>query len=321
MRSPEAKLRNPEQEPQKHAERAPEAVSRRTDRHGADPACDSDHARQPVADRLPVDRRVLGRPPGRGGGGGGIGQLSGHLPGDRAGRRPRHRGRHAVGPVHGRRPPGHGQSRRGADHADGRHHLGRSGRGGLCAGALPARTVGRRARRLSRRARLHARLLHRHHLRLPLRHVPGADARRRRNPNAAHDRARHGAVEFRARSAVHLRLRAAAAAGRDGRRAGDAGDAGARRRARHCHLPARPPRHPVVVARLPARSGLHQARVLPGLAGLHRARDSGAWAVADVVSGGGLRHGDAGGLWRRNEHPAVRHHPGDGIVAWPRRRW
>ena len=51
-----------------------------------------------------------------------------------------------------------------------------------------------------------------------------------------------------------------------------------------------------------------------GLPGSIELVDARARADADVVSGGGLRHGDAGGLWHRLEHPAVRHHPGDGTV-------
>ena len=70
----------------------------------------------------------------------------------------------------------------------------------------------------------------------------------------------------------------------------------------------------LVMARLSARPAYIKRAFFLGLAGLDRALDPRARAVADVVSGGGLRHGDAGGLRRRIEHPAVRHHPGDGIV-------
>ena len=115
-------------------------------------------------------------------------------------------GSDALGAIYGGGAPGHGQSCRGPDHDDGGRHLRLPGRGRLSAGALSAGAAGCGPRCLQRRARLHARRLRRHHLRLPLCHVPGADARRRPDADAAADRHGSGHPELHPRSAFHLRL-------------------------------------------------------------------------------------------------------------------
>ena len=201
-----AGLRQGEARLGRHAPGSPEALSRRTDRKSPRPPRHSHRPGQCPADGLPAHRRLLGRQIGRGRGGGGVGQLSRHLPGDRAGCRSRHGGGDALGAVYGGGAPGHGQSCRGPDHDDGRRHLRLPGRGRLSAGALSAGAAGRGPRCLQRRARLHARLLRRHHLRLPLCHVPGADAGHRPDAGPAADRAGNGHPEFHPRSAFHLRL-------------------------------------------------------------------------------------------------------------------
>ena len=71
----------------------------------------------------------------------------------------------------------------------------------------------------------------------------------------------------------------------------------------------------LVLARFSSRPRLHQARVLLRPARIDRACDARPRTDAAVVSGGEFRHGDARRLWRRLQHPAIRHHPGVGTVA------
>ena len=166
----------------------------------------------------------------------------------------------------------------------------------------------------ARRARFHARLLRRHHLRLPLRHVSGVDARRRRNPDSAYDRARHRDSEFSLDPLFIFGLGPLPPQGVMG-----AALATLATQALAAVLG--------IIIFLRGRHGIQlswrgffpdpayiKRAFFLGLPGSVEFSTRGPGSDADVLSGGEFRHCDDRGLWCRLEHPAVRHDPGDGHV-------
>ena len=137
-----------------------------------------DRDRERAAERVSVDRRILGRSARRRGGRCRLGQLPGDVPQHRARDGFRDRGLDSRGAVRRRRQSPHGQPRGRSDAADGRNHLGRAGRARLCDRARPAAVDGCRPRGVHGRAAVHARVLHQPGHGLRLLNVSGRHARR-----------------------------------------------------------------------------------------------------------------------------------------------